>query len=309
LFAVLAGQALVQLVDWLSTSWTRHVREGIISILLLAVSVYPFLQIRGHFQRGNFGTLENIRYILQNTTPSETVLDGFTGLGVFRPHAFYYFFLHGEIRAMLTEEIWAELIDGLRSGAINPKLVLFDRNLRETPSEISDFLERNFVPIGHDPILALGVEDHRGLWTDEGVRSLSGAHRSVGEPYVLVEEGWHEPEMEEGVAFRASRGRHSRVQVPIRTVADYLATIRARLDYSEAPVSMALAVNGNKVGEMPCTPGWQEYSFRVPVGLLEKGFNEFVFSYSTTPRQANPDYHGRNTVVAVEYLELERQDP
>ena len=95
---------------------TSEKRDPATAALLIALSVYPLLQVRRHFDRGNFGTLQNIRYVLQNTTPTETVLDGFTGLGVFRPHAFFYFSLHDEIRAMLTDEDWAELLKGFQSG-------------------------------------------------------------------------------------------------------------------------------------------------------------------------------------------------
>ena len=40
------------------------------------------------------------------------------GTAVFRPHPLYYFFMHGELRVMLTESEKDAYVDALESGRV-----------------------------------------------------------------------------------------------------------------------------------------------------------------------------------------------
>jgi hypothetical protein len=72
-------------------------------------------------------------------------MDGWQGMGIFRPHAFHYFFLHPEIRAMLPAPAWDAYLDALEGGAIRPKLIVMDKNLRAMGPRFAAFVERNYV--------------------------------------------------------------------------------------------------------------------------------------------------------------------
>jgi len=100
----------------------------------------------------NTPQLQLIRYVQEHTKPTDTLLDGWTGLGVFRPHAFYYSFFHSEVRAMLTDEDRSELLSGLEKGTISPELVFLDRNLRAVSPSVTAFLKTHYEPVVGDVI-------------------------------------------------------------------------------------------------------------------------------------------------------------
>ena len=121
------------------------------AVLLAGLSLYPFRIMLDDVHDTNTTTLNEIRYVLQNTSPTDTCLDGWTGLGVFRPHAWFYWFLHGEVRAMLSERTKNELVANLRSGSIAPKLIFYDQDLKGL-TETAQFFEKCYESTGEGPI-------------------------------------------------------------------------------------------------------------------------------------------------------------
>jgi hypothetical protein len=79
--------------------------------------------------------LARLRLVLGLTSPRDTVFDGFTGAGAFRPHAYYWFFLHDEIRALLGDAERDGLKRALRDGDIAPAVVLFDSDVQDLSPE------------------------------------------------------------------------------------------------------------------------------------------------------------------------------
>ncbi|MBI1927377.1 glycosyltransferase family 39 protein [Candidatus Poribacteria bacterium] len=97
--------------------------------------------------RSNEGQLNEIRFILQNTRPEDTVFDGWTGSGVFRNHAYYYYFLPYEIRKMLTQKESSEgVINALREK--RPKIVIYDANVQALSADVKNYIEANYKPTG-----------------------------------------------------------------------------------------------------------------------------------------------------------------
>ncbi|HXV59686.1 MAG TPA: hypothetical protein VEK15_03245 [Vicinamibacteria bacterium] len=277
----------------------RGSRHGAAAILLITLSLHPLYQSRVFWERRNWSTLQAIEWVLRNVGPDETVLDGFSGLGVFRRHAFFFFFLHDEIRPMLRDEDWRELVQGLESGSIAPKVVVFDRHLEEGPPELRELIERDYLPAEPEPVRVRFV---RESWRDAGPRVLG--LRASPLPYVLVEEGWYAPEEEGGIEFRRSRGKRSRLRVPIVEPQDFEAIIRGRAEMTADDVTMELAVNGVSVGELELVSGWQDYAFSISKSRLKPGLNDFLITFSQTPRQLDPSLPARNTVLAVHSLSL-----
>jgi hypothetical protein len=117
------------------------------AVLLVALSAYPLDQMRW-VARDNTDTLAEIRYVLDHSGPTDICMDGFSGRGVFRPHAYYYYMLHREIRATLSEQDRAALLSGLESGAVAPKLIFLDDDLRNVSPSITSFLEAHYRPVG-----------------------------------------------------------------------------------------------------------------------------------------------------------------
>ena len=83
--------------------------------------------------------------------PNDTVLDGWTGSGVFWDHAYYYYFLHHGVRQMLTEkEKSKDVIDALRKN--NTKIIIYDDNVRDLSPSVREYIEANYRPTGVGPI-------------------------------------------------------------------------------------------------------------------------------------------------------------
>lgn len=155
---------------------------------------------------------------------------------------------------------------------------------------------------------AIAYDNLKGVWLDEGPRSLDGRIDVGSEPLelpILIGRGWYPPESEDGVSFRRSRGRGSWMRVPVRTPADYRAVLRVRPEIPELPVRLTFEVNRRPVGTADLAPGWAEYAFAIPADHLRPGLNDLGFAYSSTPRQARPGEPGRNASVAVDWLTLE----
>lgn len=147
--ALFAASFLVRLVE---THQSPGARDRALALLLLAASLYPLVQLAGAFSFTNTEQLAAIRYVQENTLPNDTVLDEYSGYGLFRPHAYFFWFLHPGMRAMLEEEDYARLLDDLRRGRIRPALVLVTSDIRDRSPEWRAFLERNYEPAGPEPI-------------------------------------------------------------------------------------------------------------------------------------------------------------
>jgi hypothetical protein len=210
--------------------------------------------------------LARMRLVLALTTPRETVMDGFTGAGVFRPHAYFYFFLHDEIRALLEGPEKDALRRALRDGEIAPALVLFDFDVQDFSPEVKLFVEENYEPAG-DPLvwrpkrLALDGAGGRGR-LDVG----------QGPTAVLVGRGWDEPEPEGGRWLRRTRSERSTLRVPLLRPADFVVIVHARPE-AAGQARLGLAVNGTDCGERPLVAGWSDYAFPVPATVWRAGVN------------------------------------
>jgi hypothetical protein len=89
--------------------------------------------------------IARLRYVFEHTAPSDTVLDGWMGTGVFRPHPFYYFFMHGELRAMFSEAEKDAYVDGFESGRVRPSLIVLDPELVAMGPRFVRFVRSNYV--------------------------------------------------------------------------------------------------------------------------------------------------------------------
>ncbi|HGE73031.1 TPA: hypothetical protein ENX78_19510 [Candidatus Poribacteria bacterium] len=122
-------------------------RKYAFMLIAIGMTAHPIDQMITQFSQRNDGQMANIMYIMENTTPDDAVLDGWQGFGFLRPHAYYYFFLHGEMRAMLSEK---EKTDDLIKSAEerNTKIVIYDGDMRALPQKTQDYIKENYVHTG-----------------------------------------------------------------------------------------------------------------------------------------------------------------
>jgi hypothetical protein len=297
LFSVFAGSALVD-----GTSRIRSAPNAALLVALLLLSVVPLLRFRAAFERGNWGTLQAIEYVIRNSSPRETMLDGFTGLGLFRPQAFYHHFHYPHAFLLKTKEEHREMLEALESGKAMPKMIFWTHYLKEgvTP-EVASFLEKHYVPSGLEPIRVRPFDNGVGLWSDIGQRYLGwdpAADRET--PHVFFDDGWRPPSNEFGAHVRRTRTRRSGLIVPIRHPRDFEVSFRAHADPEAGPFGVELVVNGKSAGLQEAAPRWQDYKFPVPIQWLRPGFNVFELRFSGAE-----DAPHRRLELAISFLSLE----
>lgn len=134
------------LLAWPLTA--RGARDVALALLSLGLLAGPLrLLARWPLETNEF-SLSQIRYIINNSAPTDTVLDGSTLHAPFRLHAYRYYFLNDEIRVMLppTESrLFYLMVD---DGRIAPRLLILDRHLRHYCPEALPLFERDYRPAG-----------------------------------------------------------------------------------------------------------------------------------------------------------------
>ncbi len=109
------------------------------------VAATPFLKPQ-YFAWSNRQQLDAIAKLLELTRPDDRILDGFTGYGALRPHAFYYFWINQHSWPLIPE---AQKTDGLLRAIEDPRtrLVLFDKYLNKyMPFAVKQALKKHFRP-------------------------------------------------------------------------------------------------------------------------------------------------------------------
>jgi hypothetical protein len=296
LFSLYAASCLVDLA-----ARFKRAPDALLSIAVLLLSIVPLSRFRAAFDRGNWGTLQGIEYVLRNTSPRETTLDGFTGLGLFRPQAFYHHFQHPHAFALQSKEEHQDMLESLESGRALPKMIFWSHYLREavTP-EIAAFLERNYVESGLEPIRIRPFDNGVGFWSDVEPRHLGwDPEADPKAPHVFFDDGWRPPTSEFGAYVRRTRTRRSGLIVPIRHPRDFEVVFQAHADPDAGPFGVELVVNGESAGVVEAAPRWQEYRFPVTVHRLRPGFNVFELRFS-----GPDDTSDRRLELAVSFLQL-----
>ncbi len=303
LLALLAARVLVQ---WVSASLrlrSPSARVGSVTALCavaVAFTLVP-LQIMAFMLRPSHTKVEDylgrLRFVLTHTSPREPLFDGFSGLGAFRPHAYFYFFLHDEIRTLLRDQGLNRLFADLRDGVVAPEWVVMDDDVRALPPRIVAFLEENYEPAAVAPLWRL-----KDLWLDDG-RWLDLGQDPTD---ALAGRGWYDAQRVDGRDFRRARGRRSSIRLPVRRPeACREVVVRAKLEYQSAAPTMELSVNGASIGVLGLSAGWQDYSFPLSRSLLRTGVNALEITYDPAPKRAGPSNTERDALVAVDGLRLE----
>jgi hypothetical protein len=297
LFSIFAALGLAGLVARLSRGG-----EAALLAAVLLLGIAPALRFRDAFGRGNWGTLQAIEYVIRNSSPRETTLDGFTGLGLFRPQAFFHHFQHPHAFALQSEEERRGMLEALESGRALPKMIFWSHYLRDavTP-EIDAFLSKHYVPSGLEPIRIRPFDNGVGFWSDVEPRYLGwDPEADPKAPHVFFDDGWRPPMSEFGAYVRRTRTRRAGLIVPIRRPRDFDVVFRAHADPEAGPFGVELVVNGESAGVVEAVPRWQEYRFPVTVHRLRPGFNAFELRFSG-PSESEE----RRLELAVSFLQLQ----
>lgn len=120
-------------------------------LLLLLFCLVPLLGQASWLERpSNLRQQRRIAYLNESVGPEERVFDGYSGYGLFRPHAYRYWFLHDEMLLMLSE---SERTDDIIAALAHPRVraAIRDVYTKELPAPVQRYLDENFEP-GLPPI-------------------------------------------------------------------------------------------------------------------------------------------------------------
>jgi len=117
------------------------------AVVLVATSVYQAQQALWMSGLSNRDQLRAMQAVHAATGPDDTVLDGFSGYGWFRPHAWFYFFVHPGVRAAIPDAAAKDLHDVLASASKAPSVVIVDDHLRALIPNVAALLDAHYEPI------------------------------------------------------------------------------------------------------------------------------------------------------------------
>lgn len=146
---LLALLAAYGVLEWLRY-WPRWLRPSILLGIVFFVVVEPLYftswkRVQSIRQWRN--PMEEALWVIDNTEPAASFLDGWTGAGVFRPQAWHYGFIHSEIPPMIPAEDREALMRGLESGAIHPQLIAKDPRLLELHPRLPGWVAANYQQV------------------------------------------------------------------------------------------------------------------------------------------------------------------
>lgn len=154
LFAAKGFSLLVDLVQ-------GRARARFLVCATIALLVWPVVDLgRSFFTRRDERQMARLRYVFEHTRPADPVLDGWLGTGVFRLHPLYYFFMHRELLAMLSDSDKDAYVGALESGRVTPSLITLDEELMALGPRFLQFVQRNYatndglfyLPVGPNPL-------------------------------------------------------------------------------------------------------------------------------------------------------------
>ncbi len=125
----------------------RRVPALALGFFFLGIIVGPLVRICTALDSvDNSAQIAEMKFVMENTSPTDTVMDGYRGSGVFRPHAFFYWCLPYNERMGITEAQKQQLITDLVHGVVSPKLVLLDYDLQALSPLVTEFFKNNYEP-------------------------------------------------------------------------------------------------------------------------------------------------------------------
>jgi hypothetical protein len=145
-WALGAFGVFLMLVKRAAERWGTRAADGLLAALLVA-GVFPGLLRRLQPFERNLPQLQLLTVVNDAVPPEGSVLDAWTGLGVFRPHALFYPHLHREIRRTLPAD-WAEqLRKDLVSGRLRPAALLGHREWAGINPELDRWIDDHYAAV------------------------------------------------------------------------------------------------------------------------------------------------------------------
>lgn len=146
LLCVLLAVAVIDLAERVQRrqgEWLTGWALAILAVVMIVPGALGFAAERRDTNDEQFARLE---YVWEHTEPQESVFDCWSGLYVFRPHAFFYHFLGPDIRPTLDlidpAILRRDLPAALRKN--RPRVVFADPSCDELPAEARRYIDEHY---------------------------------------------------------------------------------------------------------------------------------------------------------------------
>lgn len=139
LFCFFGARAVLCLVDG------ARKKKRAVAIAAVALAILPLVALGQDYADRNDEQLARLQHVFETTKPTDLVMDGWEGTGVFRPHAFYYYFIHEELLPMLSQARLSAYLTQLETGAVRPRLINVDENLTALGPRFLAFVKSHYT--------------------------------------------------------------------------------------------------------------------------------------------------------------------
>lgn len=133
---------------WLAERLSKGGHAGLVRLLPLTIIGYFVFHAALALAHPDRVAIAKLDYILHNTSPTDTVLTGWSPGVAFRRPAFFYGFPHQEVRTFIPPEVFAALAADLRSGRVHPAIVDMDADVQAMPDAVTSAIRDLYEPTG-----------------------------------------------------------------------------------------------------------------------------------------------------------------
>jgi hypothetical protein len=120
--------------------WIRARPVGAARIALAALVALSLGNLARRFQP-MAPEIADLTYVTEHTRPTDTVFGASAGPGVFRPHAWYYFFSSGPFA---TDRELADLAEAFERGHIRPQIVVREHSEMMIPPALWRYVDQHY---------------------------------------------------------------------------------------------------------------------------------------------------------------------
>jgi 4-amino-4-deoxy-L-arabinose transferase-like glycosyltransferase len=137
------GVAAVVVAVWLAR---RRQADYACAVVILAVSLYSAQQLVWMADLSNAEAIAQMRLVHSATTPADQVMDGFSGVGWFRPHAFFNWMAAPGPLSRISTDDRGRMLARLRGCGDQPKIVILDAHLQLLSPEVATVVAERYSP-------------------------------------------------------------------------------------------------------------------------------------------------------------------
>ena len=138
---IVVGRDTRESGSWIEAELShRRVRGAAAALVVLAaeMSIYNYARAFKPIEP----QIEAMTWVMQHTSPRDAYLGGSPDAALFRPHAWFYFFLTG---AFAADSDFRALESALESGSMHPRLVVMDTYfLQRAPAPLVAYVAARF---------------------------------------------------------------------------------------------------------------------------------------------------------------------